>query len=426
MEILRVYLKKLSMMGEGHMETYKRMDSHRMAMINKQNVMRCISSHGPINRSAIAKMVGLSLPTVMDITDQLMEHGMVVCESRKQTGQGKRPELLSVCGEHYRFIGVDVGRTTIRIVLEGLDQKIIATVKYATEDVQCERRFVERICAEILDLVERSGVDADSVVGVCVAMPGLIDRDTGSVIFSPNFGWEDIPLQTWMNEILPYEVFVENANRVQASWEVFRNQENNNLTVLCIGLGYGIGGGLLQKGKLYYGASGTSGEIGHLPVCHDPAAKCSCGNIGCLEAVASGAALAKQARELVLGGENTLLRDMCGGNIDKLEAKMVFEAAKQGDERAQQMIDQTAEYIGIALAASINMLDPDRIYLCGGMMKNGPEFLRKIKTCTLRRQMHNAGRGVLILPGDPDEWNVARGAARVKPIYDWSKLQFMC
>lgn len=408
------------------MEVYKRMDSHRMAMINKQNVMRCISSYGPINRSAIAKMVGLSIPTVMDITDQLIEHGMVVCELRKSTGQGKRPELLSVCGEHFRFIGVDVGRTTIRIVLVGLDQKIIATVKYATENVQCERAFVERICAEIMKLVESSGVDQDSIVGVSVAMPGLIDRESGSVIFSPNFGWENVPLQAWMNEILPYEVIVENANRVQASWEVFRNRENKDLTVLCIGLGYGIGGGFLQKGKLYYGASGTSGEIGHLPVCHDQNAKCSCGNIGCLEAVASGAALARRARELASEGDAVLM-ELCGGDLDKLEAKMVFDAARQGDERAQQIIDQTAEYIGIALAASINLLDPDRIYLCGGMMKNGSEFLRKIKTCTLRRQMHNSGRGVLILPGDPDEWNVARGAAQVVPYYNWSKasLEFM-
>ena len=117
-------------------------------MLNKQSVMRCISNHGPINRSAIAKMVGLSIPTVMEITDKLLEHGMVVAEMKQGKGQGKRPELLRVCGEHFRFIGVDVGRTTIRIVLVGLDQQIIDMVKYATEDVHCARRFVERICAE--------------------------------------------------------------------------------------------------------------------------------------------------------------------------------------------------------------------------------------------------------------------------------------
>ncbi|MEA4899004.1 MAG: ROK family transcriptional regulator [Christensenellaceae bacterium] len=403
------------------------MDKHKMAMHNKQNVMRCISDHGPINRSAIAQMVGLSIPTVMEITDQLIEHGMVVTGMKKAKGQGKRPELLRVCGEHYRFIGVDIGRTTVRIVLTGLDRGIISTVKYATEGVQRERRFVERICAEIVSLTQRSGVDMDGIVGVCVAMPGLIERETGRVIFSPNFGWEDVPLQAWMNEILPMEVIVENANRVQASWEVSRDQENNNLTVLCIGLGYGIGGGLLQNGKLYYGASGTSGEIGHLLVCHDADAQCSCGNVGCLEAVASGAALARKARELVHQGKGEALARMCDGEISRLDAKMVFEAAKAGDVHAQLIIDQTAEYIGIALAASINLLDPDRIYLCGGMMKNDSEFLKKIKASTLRKQMHNAGRGVEILQGDPDEWNVARGAAQVVPLYSWSKdsLAFM-
>ena len=396
-------------------------------MLNKQSVMRCISNHGPINRSAIAKMVGLSIPTVMEITDKLLEHGMVVAEMKQGKGQGKRPELLRVCGEHFRFIGVDVGRTTIRIVLVGLDQQIIDMVKYATEDVHCARRFVERICAAIMGLTQRSGVDMDTIVGVCVAMPGLIERESGRVIFSPNFGWEDVPLQGWMNEILPFEVIVENANRVQASWEVFRNPENNRLTVLCVGLGYGIGGGRRQAGKLYYGASGTSGEVGHIPVCHDPYARCSCGNVGCLEAVASGAALAGKARELVERGEDPVLEQLCGGDPERLEAKLVFDAARMGDAHARRIIDQTAEYIGVALAACINLMDPDRIYLCGGMMKNGPEFLEKIKACTLRRQMHNAGRCVVILQGDPDEWNVARGAARVVPYYNWSKesLAFM-
>lgn len=398
-----------------------------MAMLNKQNVMRCIADHGPIHRSEIASIVGLSLPTVMDITDKLLEHGMIVAEKRRESGKGKRPELLRVCGEFYRFIGVDVGRTTIRIVLVGLDQKIIATVKYATRDVHRVRAFVEHICEEVLALVRRSGVDMDTVVGVCVAMPGLIERETGQVIFSPNFGWEDVPLQAWMNELLPFQVIVENANRVQASWEVFRDQENNDLTVLCVGLGYGIGGGLLQAGNLYYGASGTSGEVGHIPVSDDREAKCTCGNYGCLEAVASGAALARKARYLVARGEDALLLQMCEGDLERLEAKMVFAAARMGDENARRMIDETAEFIGVALAACINLLDPDRIYLCGGMMKNGPEFLEKIRACTLRKQMHNAGRRVVILQGDPDEWNVARGAAQVVPYYDWKKesLAFM-
>ena len=230
-----------------------------------------------------------------------------------------------------------------------------------------------------------------------------------------------------MNELLPFQVIVENANRVQASWEVFRDQENNDLTVLCVGLGYGIGGGLLQAGNLYYGASGTSGEVGHIPVSDDREAKCTCGNYGCLEAVASGAALARKARHLVARGEDALLLQMCEGDLERLEAKMVFAAARMGDENARRMIDETAEFIGVALAACINLLDPDRIYLCGGMMKNGPEFLEKIRACTLRKQMHNAGRRVVILQGDPDEWNVARGAAQVVPYYDWKKesLAFM-
>ena len=409
------------------MTRYKRMDKHKMAMLNKQNVMRCIANYAPINRAAIAKMVGLSIPSVMEITDVLLAHGMISSEMKRVASQGKRPELLSVCGDHYRFIGIDVGRTTVRIVLAGLDNKVIDMVKYPTSGVGDVRAFVNTMAKKVTALVKHSGIDISTIVGICVAMPGLIEYGTGRVIFSPNFGWADVPLQAWMNELLPYEVIVENANRVQASWELCRDHENEKRTIICIGLGYGIGAGFLQQGKLYYGASGTSGEIGHVPVDPDSDVSCSCGNTGCLEAMASGAAIANQVRRLVERKQAPMLEAMCQGDLNKIEAKMAFDAAKSGDKVAQMILDNTARYVGIALATTINILDPDRIYLCGGMMKNGPEFLETIKQQTFKRKMQKTGRDTVILQGDPDEWNVARGAAQVVPYYNWEseRLDFM-
>ena len=160
---------------------------------------------------------------------------------------------------------------------------------------------------------------------------------------------------------------------------------------------------------MYYGSSGTSGEIGHIIV-NPSGPVCLCGNSGCLEAVASGRAIAEQAKQIVQNGSDTVLKKLCKGDVESITAKMVFEAAVLQDEIAMRLIDQAEKYIGIALATAINMLDPDTIYLCGGMMKNGDDFLNRIKKYTRERQMHLAGRHVVILPGSKEDMNVACGA----------------
>jgi predicted NBD/HSP70 family sugar kinase len=339
---------------------------------------------------------------------------------------GKRPDVLSVCGEHYRFVGVDIGRTFTRIAVVGLDKQPIHTTRFPNEHFEQASGFVDRLCDAVQDVINESQVDRETIVGVCVAMPGLIERHTGNVLFSPNFGWKDVPLQAWMNERLPFQVIVENANRAQGMWEICRNQGDDQLSVLCIGVGYGIGGAFFQNGKLYYGASGTSGEIGHITVSRDNV-WCTCGNRGCLEAVASGAALAQQAQSVVQSRVPSLLGEMCKGSIAAIDARMVFDAMRRGDAVSRELIEKAADYIGVALATTINVMDPDKIYLCGGLMKNGDDFLKLIREATLRRQMHQAGRNVMILPGSMEEWNVALGATQVIPYYEWNAelLSFM-
>ena len=397
--------------------TYRRMDKHKMALMNKRNVMDCIAEYGPINRAAIAKKVGLSVPAIMEIAEELIQLGMV--ESVRMPGKlsGKPLEQLSLCGDHFRYVGVDVGRETTRLMLVALDRKVLGRLRFPTRQVENESGFVDRICQGIHQLIAESQVDPATVAGACVTMPGLIEQDTGRVIFSPNFGWRDIPLRDWLVQRLPYRIKVESANRAQAIYEISSHPGDRDRTVFCVGLGYGIGGGFYEKGQLYYGASGTSCEIGHIRVSSYSKERCTCGNTGCLEAEASGAALARKAQRAVRQGKDTLLAAMCQGEPDKITARWVFDAAHQGDFFAQALIEQAAQHIGSALATTINLLDPDKIYLCGGLLKNGDDFFQRVKNYALEMQMDQAGRRVEILTGSLEEWNVAMGATQLFPYF---------
>ena len=378
--------------------------------MNKRNVLNCIEDNQPINRSAIAQMVGLSIPAVMSITDELLEHGMIQSIGRIGSGVGKHPEQFTICGEHFRYIGVDVGRINTRVVITGQDGEVLVSTSMPTKDAEEPEKCIEYLCEQVRETLKKSTVDEKTIVGICIAMPGLIESDTGTVIFSPDFGWKDVPLEKWAQERLePFHVIVRNANRAQARWETRPGSNNKESTIFCVGLGYGIGSGIISNGEVYYGSSGTSGEIGHIIV-NPNGPVCLCGNNGCLEAVSSGRAIAEQAKEIVKNNGDTVIRKLCNNDPENITAKTVFEAAVLQDEIAMRLIDQAAKYIGIALATAINMLDPDTIYLCGGMMKNGDDFLNRIKKYTRERQMHLAGRHVAIRPGSKDELNVAKGA----------------
>ena len=329
--------------------------------------------------------------------------------------------MLSVVPESEYYMGVDIGRGTIRLVLMNLAQKVVYGTMVETGEVQPVEAFVDRLCERIQSSLLESGVALDRLAGVGVAMPGLIERDTGHILFSPDFGWSDIPLQSWLQSRLSYPVLVENANRALALAESgWRGDggESGTHTVLCVNIGHGIGAALMQNNQLYYGSSGTSGELGHITVCKD-GPLCACGNSGCLEAVASGEAIALQARDAVCSGLPTSLRERCGGASERIDAKLVFEAAAKGDAVALSIVDKATDYIGIGLAMAINILDPDCIVLCGGLTKNGPLFFDRVAHSMQMRQMRQAGRHVTLRLGTRGDYGTAIGAAHIISYNGW-------
>lgn len=394
------------------MAYYTKLDRTKIAQTNKETVFHYIQTEGPINRAAIAKKMGLSVPSVMSITEGLIAQGIVQAVGKGESNGGKRPEMLSVVPDSAYYAGVDIGRSTVRFVIQDMAHKAIYGSMVATDDVKNEKNFVDWLQRYIIHWIEESEIDCSRLAGVGIAMPGLIEQETGHVLFSPDFDWSDIPLQSWLQGKLPYPVLVENANRALALSECQQNRctHMERDTVLCVNLGYGIGGAVMREGQLYYGSSGTSGEIGHITVVRD-GALCACGNTGCLEAVASGAAIAQQGRDLVQNGIPTTLRALCGGNLTSIDAKMVFDAAREGDPSATRLIDRATEYIGIGLAAAINLLDPDQVILCGGLAKNGSIFLDKVTASAMQHRLRQAGRHVRFTTGQRGEYSTAIGAA---------------
>jgi predicted NBD/HSP70 family sugar kinase len=321
--------------------------------------------------------------------------------------------MLEMIPDRFYYIGVDVGRTIIRVVVNNVVYEQTASLQEATGNTLPAKDLVDRIGSYITTLIRQSAIESHSILGVGVAMPGLIENDTGRVLFSPDFGWEDIPLKAWLQNSLPYPILVENSNRALALNESYLPGEvESSRTTFSVNLGYGIGAGLVMGDQIFTGSNGTSGEIGHITVIRD-GPLCACGNRGCLEAVASGMAIATQARKEAEQNKKTKILELCGGDISGIDAKMVFQAAEQGDKAALTIIDTAAEYIGMGIAMAINVLDPERVALCGGLMKSGPYFFEKINASIQKHKMWKTGNHPVISVGAKGEFSTANGACRV-------------
>ena len=386
-----------------------RVDKHIMAMENRRNILNCIINEAPINKAAIAKRVGLSVPSVMKTVDGFIEQGLVRSVGKGRSSGGKPPEMLELISDAHYAVGLDIGRTRLKAVLCDLSGNVVSRMTQPTGNTLPENDLVERICILVENLLSDARVERSRLLGVGVGMPGLIDAENGFVIFSPDFSWEGVPLRDMMEKRLPHHILVENANMAMARGEFMAGAGRGAENVLCVNIGHGIGSGLIQGTEVYRGSSGTSGEFGHITVDKD-GPLCHCGNTGCLEALASGEAIARQARNLIASGVRSRILEVAEGDIEQVDAKCVFDAARENDEAAKEIVERATKHIGTLLAGCVNLLDLDRIVLCGGLTKAGDLFLEPVKQTIKKRRMRFAGRKVIVCTGGLGDDAVALGA----------------
>src|ERR671917_1749480 len=276
-------------------------------------------------------------------------------------------------------IGVDVGGTKIAAAVVSPEGKILNEVRYPTQAVP-PNRLVETIAQAITEV--KNGFE---VGGVCLAVPGLILAAENKVIFSPNLHEiEDIRLNEEMGDRTGLRVTVENDANA-AAWGEFRYGAGKDVEhQVFITLGTGVGGGVITHGVLLRGAQGAGGELGHVTLDPDGPV-CGCGNHGCLEALASGTAIRRRARDVASDrprsglGRLAVEREVLGEDVTEL--------AREGDEAAISILEETGTWLGIGLAGFVNVFNPEVVAVGGGVVKAGEYILPPA-----RREVHLRAR----------------------------------
>lgn len=385
-------------------------DKFAMAQMNRSMVFDLIRRKGPISRAEIARTIGLSIPTVMKITEEFSHKQFVQDVGKGESSGGKRPELLELIPDSKYIIGVGVGRSKTNVLMMNLAGEVFIREIMETGGTVVPEVWISRLIQVIENVIRESGLPEKRILGMGIGMPGILDEDSGKVLFSPDFKWENVDMLTPIRERFKMDITIENANRALAMGEYYFGAGVDSRNFLVVNLGHGIGSAIMREGEFYRGSSGSSGEIGHI-ILEKNGPKCNCGNKGCLEAIASGNAIARDAKIAVLEGNASKIMELVNGDINRIEAKTVFEAAHLGDQMAIQITERAMQYIGIGLANYINLLDPDLIILFGGLTNAGDIFLKKIKEVLRERQMKFAGRQVKLVISQMGENGTAVGSA---------------
>jgi glucokinase len=291
-------------------------------------------------------------------------------------------------------VGVDLGGTKILSSVISSDGEICSRDLRMTPAAQGPDAVIRAVLESAGQALDLAGVDSSALEAIGVGAPGLSNSETGVVFTSPHLpGWQDIPLKDIIEKEFDKDTFIINDADAAAIGECCFGAAKGASNFVYITISTGIGGGVVIGGKLYKGAGGIAGEVGHMTI-DDKGPLCSCGNTGCWETLASGTALAREARRQIENGARTSIIDHSDGDSEKITAQTVHVAAESGDALAKDLIARTSHYIGVGLTNLINIFNPELIVIGGGLSNIGDMLLAPAFEIAEKRTFKEAFRSV--------------------------------
>ncbi len=332
-------------------------NSKWMRTYNRALILRLIRLHQPVSRVELAKKTSLTKPTISNIVNELKEEGLISERELGVSSGGRRPIMLELAASDRFVIGIDATQRKLHGVVTNIHGELLDEA-WHDERFDTNEEFIDAIVALYTILNKRA---IGNVIGLGVSVHGMVEAGEGIVLFAPRFHLHDIPLKRELEKRLEQHVFVENDVRTLALGELYFGEAIGIEEFFYVYAGYGIGGAYVHAGELIDGEHHIAGEIGHMRIMLDGPI-CSCGNRGCLEAVAGERAILNEARQL--SHELTLddLRDAVHLNQD-----------------VRKLYERAGEYIGIATLNMIHLLNPGRILLGGPLFNYAPDVVTNIQ-----------------------------------------------
>ncbi|NLY42406.1 MAG: ROK family transcriptional regulator [Clostridiaceae bacterium] len=355
-----------------------------MKKMNTSFILNTIREKGPISRAEVAKITGLTPATVTNITAELIKYHLILEAERGESSGGRKPVMLRINTNGYYVIGVYIGSTYIDIVVSNFNSDNIYSDKIRIDTRIAGEIVLKKAAEKIKDWMDNN--KDKKILGAGIGVHGLVQSKEGISLYAPNLGWEKVPVKEIFQKHLGVPVFVDNDVRTMTLGESWFGLAKNVSNFIFLYVGYGIGGSIVIDNQLYRGTTEGAGEIGHTTIEID-GPRCSCGNYGCLQAMASETAIIERFKEVLSKGEKSIIRDWVGDNVDSITPEMIFDAALKGDRTALSVVKEKASYLGVGIANLINTFNPSMVIVNGNIAVLGKTVMDCIQEEVRRRSM---------------------------------------
>jgi len=353
--------------------------------MNASIVMDCVRLYAPLSRADLAARTGLMRSTISLIMDELIGRSFVREIHRQESKIGRPGTLLEVNPNAGFAVGLEIGVDFLSVIVTNFVGEILWRQTRAAPESQhqiAKLEQVEQVIAEALEAGKRLGLRP---LGIGVGVPGLVDAEQGKLVFAPNLHWMDVPLRLiWMRRFgLP--VFVENEANCACLGEYFYGNARNIGNFIFLKTGVGLGGGVMIGGKLFRGANGFGGEVGHMAL-YKGGELCACGRQGCWETYVRPSHLYRDVILRLKDGNKSMIADLVGGDLDRITMDEIIEAAKQGDKVVLSVLEDYARHLAVGICNLINIFNPELVIL-GGTLSGAGQWLVPVINASMQQNV---------------------------------------
>ena len=377
---------------------------------HQAELLRLLRDHGPVSRAELGEAVQLSRSKLAVEIERLTEIGLVEARGLAASRGGRRSTVVALA-DNLRFLGVDIGATSVDVAVTDARMTVLEQV---SEEVDV-RTGPDNVLAVVLDLVGKLRAEGAAVDlhGAGVGVPGPVSFRDGVPVAPPIMpGWNQFPVRSVLSQHLGCPVLLDNDVNIMALGEMHAGLARSVDDLLFVKVGTGVGCGIVVHGQVYRGASGSAGDIGHIRV-DDEGPVCACGNVGCLEAHFSGAALARNALEAARAGRSQVLADR-HAVAGTLTAADVAVAAAAGDPVSVELVRAGGQRLGLLLAGLVSFFNPAMVVLGGEVAAGlGHPLLAEIRSVVYRRSLPLATGNLPIVLSEMGSQAGVVGAARM-------------
>lgn len=336
----------------------------------KKQILKALYFNGPLSNSELSKQVKLSTPKINSLLLELIDDGLLRDLGRGDSSGGRRPNIYGLVDDGFYVVGITININRTIISIFNSNNQEVSGPHYFPIKMHADFAIFKEVNSKLEQVVAESNIERQKILVAGIEMPGLVDPKKGT---NKTYFPDKEYLLDDLREVFGIPVFFNHDSKTRTFAEQHFGLAKNRKNVLMLQADWGLGLGIIVNGALYSGQSGYSGEFGHLPIV-DNGVLCSCGKQGCLETVVSAMAITRMAKTGIENGSTSLINDLVGGNLEKIEIATVIQAANSGDQFAISLFTEVGHWLGRGMAFLIQIFNPELIII-GGRVAEANQFI---------------------------------------------------